>query len=50
MKSNHEEHKDKNRIKDDLLKRAIKQAAEEGRTLTALIDDSKFKTLNATHP
>jgi len=27
------------RIKDDLLKRAKKQAAEEGRTLTALVED-----------
>jgi len=28
------------RIKDDLLKRAKKRAAEEGRTLTSLIEDA----------
>lgn len=28
------------RIRDDLLKRAKKQAADEGRTLTLLIEDS----------
>jgi hypothetical protein len=28
------------RIKDDLLKRARKRAAEEGRTLTSLIEDA----------
>ena len=27
------------RINDDLLKRAIKQAADEGRTLTSLVED-----------
>ena len=34
------------RIKDDLLKRAKKRAAEEGRTLTSLVEEGLVLTLS----
>lgn len=36
------------RIKDDLLKRAKKRAAEEGRTLTSLVEDGLMLALSKT--
>jgi hypothetical protein len=36
------------RINDDLLKRAKKRAAEEGRTLTSLVEDGLMLVLSRT--